>query len=208
MKLAVKNNEILGFLENKLLILWLVFLLFLSSSGMLSYKIVSFSKDNQQIIQFSHDLDNMIETSRSSTQKQENNLEKDDKIKAVKKVSISQDFSTKDPFQALLKKVEKVELNQQVKSNRDQKVINNKIVNNQRMKEDETEDILRNIELLGMLNNESSRVAIIKFSESLIKIMKNGEEFAGLRIKEIKDDEIVVESKGKYYIYTLGGEDN
>ncbi|OCL28132.1 hypothetical protein U472_02785 [Orenia metallireducens] len=210
MKLVINNHKILDFLENRLLILWLVFLLFLSSSGMLVYKIVSFSKNNQQFVQFSNNLDNIIQTSKKVVENREIISEEGSETEVSKETSTIKEYSTKDPFQTLLKKVEKVNLNKLVKSQIAKQPKNNNTSNNPKVKENKVNPLAREIELLGMLNSEISKVAIIKFGkkDSIIQIMKAGEEFAGLRIKEIKDDEVVMESKGGYYIYTLGGDDN
>ncbi|PRX31133.1 hypothetical protein BX659_106169 [Orenia metallireducens] len=188
MKLAIQDFKAVNILEDKRLILLLVLILFLSSMSILTYRILCFYKIGEELINFEQDLNNMVKVADLST-KEDIALEEEAKETNKEETIDNEKIVAKNPFKILLKKIEK------------EKVEDDKI---------ENKIEIRTIELLGILNNQFSKVAIIKFGKknSLVQIIKVGEEFAGLTLKEIKDDKVVMKSQGRNYIYTLGGEEN
>lgn len=194
MKLAIQDSKIVNILEDKRVILFLILILFLSSMSVLTYRILCFYKIGEERINFEQNLNNTVKVADLSTKEdialEEAKVTKKTKVTNREKTMNNEKVVAKNPFKILLKKIEKEKVE-------DDKIEGNKIK-------------VRNIELLGILNNQFSKVAIIKFGKenSLVQIIKVGEEFAGLILKEIKDDKIVMESQGKNYIYTLGGEEN
>ncbi|WP_018247712.1 hypothetical protein [Orenia marismortui] len=183
--------------ENKLVILFIVVIMFLSSSTLLTYKILSF-KNTLEVRRFERKVNNILKAYKA---KNDNSAEsKVDKNEVVKLMSSNVEdrlknrkYSTKDPFQVVLKKASK-----NIGKNRKKGKISG------------TENITDNIKVLGVVNNGPSKVAIVKFgtSNSAVQIMKIGESFAGCTLKEIRYDGIVIERHGEYFVYIFGGESN
>jgi hypothetical protein len=169
------------------------------------YKIVSFINNDEEFRKYSQELNNIIAiTQKSKTIKEE--IIKESQIKdRTLKLSNKEKSINKDPFKVLLETVnnnhnsnqlpeskKKADLKSQEKANSNPNLIFNKV------------------ELIGILNNQLRQVVIVKFgdSDSSIKIMKVGDQFAGLTIREIEDKRVLIEGNGKYHVYTLGGERN
>ncbi|TDX53027.1 hypothetical protein [Orenia marismortui] len=194
MNLASNNSKLTAIFENRLLMLSLTIILFLSSCSFLTYRILNSLDNQKEISRFENKIAHIAEMGK----KAKDNIDKDNitKPKDNSKTLAINNYSNKNPF--------KVKLQYKPRSSSDRSN------NDEDIKELPQQELSKQIKVLGILNNSNNIMAIIKFGNknSAVKIMKNGEAFLGFTIKKINNDSVIMENDGRYFTYIFGGEDN
>ncbi len=212
MKLQIRDIDLLPILADKRIATAILMLFVLVTSGIFTYKLATFSSDNEALIRFDEDLNKVIIAQEKRVKMMENEISKDDGRVEVTNNSYSRVSS--NPFLILLKK--------RALSDQSSKVIIQKTPTSKESlfeSEEESEgidklDIINRIDLLGVLDSRINRGAIIRVknilvqesgSEYIVKILKVGNEIEGLRLVRLEEDRIIMEKDNEYFTYTLGG---
>ncbi|SJZ86061.1 hypothetical protein [Selenihalanaerobacter shriftii] len=202
MKLNIQNQNKLKFSKNsgKIVLIILLILVSLSASGFLAYQIVNLKVDDQGMKDFKLKVKEIVNNPNIKKVKVKEELGKSEDANSKSALFIyNNDYSNVNPFKSLLRKQPKPKSKSQLKSKRKK---------SSKEKDKASKIEKPKIKFIGLLGNGLDRRAIIQLSdkESDTLIVKEGDKFDQLTVEEITATKLIIDKRGKVFVYKFGGE--
>ncbi|WP_027339312.1 hypothetical protein [Halonatronum saccharophilum] len=189
MRLAIRNIDILEKLKNQCTLFVLIIMVFLINSIFLSYKMIRPFNRQEELINFSQQLEQIIAIEEVELEEKEIGEER------INIGYISRGYE-RNPFRSLLEQKKEPSLREESRE-----------TINLNLEQGEV-GVSYNIEILGILNNNLERVAILKIEGTDIEIVREGTSVLGMLVKNIRDDRLIIQKGEKESVYIFGGEEN
>lgn len=206
MKLKFNNNVQSADFKKKALVISLFVVLLLGLGGFVTYQILDIINTNPDVSEFKAELEEL-----ATVEQKEPDSDKiiQSKLKSPEISIYGKQLTDVSPFKSLLraKPEEETTASEQEKSVKGAKK-DEEEKSAQTLREEIKQRLQTKLQILGILETDNDKRAIVKYGDQPSKMVEEGAEFEGLRVKRITHNKLIVEEKENEFTYTIGGEED
>ena len=206
MKLKFNNNVQSADFKKKALVISLFVVLLLGLGGFVTYQVLDIVNTNRDISKFKAELEELVTVKQK---KVDSSKIIESKLKSPEISIYGNQLTDVSPFKSLLRPKPEEEPTISDTSEQEKAVKGAKEEKSQQTTREQIKQRLQvKLQILGILETDNNKRAIVKYGDKPSKMVEEGTEFEGLRVKRITNNKLIVEDKENEFTYTIGGEED
>jgi len=205
-KLKFNNNVQSADFKKKALVISLFVVLLLGLGGFVTYQILDIINTDADLSEFKAELEELVTVEQKEA---DSNKLVQSKLKSPEVSIYDKQLTDISPFKSLLraKPKEETTASEQEKAVKGAKK-EEKEKSEQTLREEIKQKLQAKLQILGILETDNDKRTIVKYGDQSSKMVEEGAEFEGLRIKRITSNKLIVEEKENEFTYIIGGEED